>query len=67
MDKKMNISLHEFKQFEKACHHIFKRVLEQPSMMSIERFKLSGLESSKYIYIYDHYEELKNCFIKQGL
>lgn len=64
MDKKMNISLHEFRQFEKACHHKFKRVSDQPSIMSIERFKLSGLDPSKYIYIYDHYTELKKCFMK---
>lgn len=62
MDSKMNILHYEFKQFENARCHRFSRVLDQPSIMSIERFKLSRLTPSKYIYIYDHYDELKKHF-----
>lgn len=45
--------------FEKAVDHVFKDCPKQPSLFSHKRQEFSGLDINTYIYIADHYDELK--------
>lgn len=56
------ISLDEFDQFCKAKNKTFNNVHVQPSLYSFDRLRLTNLDINKYIYIADHYEELKEKF-----
>ena len=56
------ITKDDFKKYEAVQNYTFKCRLDQPSVLSVERQKKSGLIAHKYIYIYEHYEELKKKF-----
>lgn len=63
LKSQMMINRSEFKKFQNAKKKkLRKNMFEEPSILSIERCKRSGLEAYKYVYIYEHYDELKKMF-----
>lgn len=61
MNFSMNVSKSEFEQYELAQKKVFN-IFPEPGAMAICRWKLTKLTVSKYIYIYDNYDELKEVF-----
>lgn len=60
----MNITKSEFDDFEQAQKIKLDTRFFDVSAMSRERWKMTSLSVNKYIYIADHYEELKEKFEK---
>lgn len=60
----MVITKSEFEEYIKAQNHRFPKNGSgcSPKPLSIIRQQLTNLEPEKYIYIYDHYNELKRRF-----
>lgn len=57
----MIVTKKEFQQFEKAKNYIFK-ASEQPILLARVRWELTNLSIDKYIYIADHYTELREKY-----
>lgn len=49
----------QFELFEKAKSHVFHDNNNEPKLYSHERQEYSGLDIDTYLYIADHYDELK--------
>ena len=62
MIDKIDISQQEFNEFEKAQSIKLTYNINDNSMMSRARWKLTSLDINKYIYIADNYNELKNKY-----
>lgn len=62
MIDKIDISKNEFNEFEKAQSIKLTYNINDNSMMSRDRWKLTSLDINKYIYIADNYNELKNKY-----
>ena len=60
--KEIKISLDEFQKYLNIQKFVFQGREIQPSILSIERQKKSGLPAYIYAYIYDHYDELMDQF-----
>ena len=61
----MNITKQQFAEFIDANSKKISNNGNDYSKMSIERWKLTSLDINTYIYIVDHYSELKRKFNKQ--
>ena len=61
----MNITKEQFRDYEQANNRKLNANGNDFSKMSIERWKLTSLDINTYIYIADHYEELKRKFNRQ--
>lgn len=61
----MNITKQQFAEFVEANRKKISNNGNDYSIMSIERWKLTSLDINTYIYIADHYEELKRKFNRQ--
>lgn len=53
------ITPEDIEQFKRSQEHYFSNRDPQPGPLSWDRKKLTNLSVNKYIYIYDHYDELK--------
>lgn len=58
----MIVTIKEFNDFENAQKAKLTYNILDDSVLSRTRWKLTSLDINKYIYIDDHYEELKNKF-----
>lgn len=59
----MVITKSEFDEYVKAQKHYFHKCSgTTPKPLSIVRKELTDIEPEKFIYIYDHYDELKRRF-----
>lgn len=61
----MKITKEQFRDYEQANNRKLNATGNDFSKMSIERWKLTSLDINTYIYIADHYEELKRKFNRQ--
>lgn len=61
----MKITKEQFRDYEQANNRKLNTTGNYFSRMSIERWKLTSLDINTYIYIADHYEELKRKFNRQ--
>lgn len=59
----MVITKSEFDEYVKAQEHYFSKCSgTSPKPLAIVRKKMTTMETEKFIYIYDHYDELKERF-----
>lgn len=61
----MKITKEQFRDYEQTNNRKLNATGNDFSKMSIERWKLTSLDINTYIYIADHYEELKRKFNRQ--
>lgn len=61
----MKITKEQFRDYEQANNRKLNATGNDFSKMSIERWKMTSLDINTYIYIADHYEELKRKFNRQ--